>query len=70
MENLEIYIWRNEFEVFWYGWNLFLVCDVFDLIIELLFIFVIIRRKFLNRCECDSLIVDIDRIYRVEYVKY
>lgn len=53
MENVEIYIWRNELEVFWHGWNLSSVRDVLDLTNELLPIFVIIRKSS-NRRECDS----------------
>lgn len=70
MENVEIYIWRNELEVFWHEWNLSSVRDVLDLTIEILPIFVIIRRKSSTKRECDSLTVDIDKTYRVEYVKY
>lgn len=70
MENMEIYIWRNELEVFWHGGNLSSVRDVLDLTIELLPIFVIIRRKSSNKRECDSLSVYNDKIYTVAYVKY
>lgn len=69
MENLEIYIWRNELEVFWHGWNLSSVRDVLDLTNELLPIFVIIRKSS-NKRECDSLSVYNDKIYTVAYVKY